>query len=416
VEQFIIGLVSSLGKLDDGPEKYTIVTSHKHPEWLSSYLGPNQRIEAKPAPPSPERRKGKIETIKKMAGPLKKPAQDLFRISKKYLAGTRQEEEQASISVPVSDGFYESLGADVIHFPHQRFIHTGLPAVYNPHDLQHRRLPEFFTEGQKAWRDATYQAGCRIAKAIASESKSTRNDLVKEYGIAPENIHVILWGAPTEFYDPPDDDTFKRVREKYCLPGTFAFYPAQTWPHKNHIGLLKALKILRDEKGMKLNLVCTGRKNDFWPEVEKKVHELGLHDQASFLGFVGEDELRAIYRLSEFVVIPSMFEGGGFPVLEAFYEGTPVSCSNAASLPEYGGEAVIYFNPASEKSMADVIFKMASDPKLRHTMAKRGRERLQKFSWEHTARAYRSLYRMAAGAELTEDDKELLKAGKDNQA
>lgn len=154
--------------------------------------------------------------------------------------------------------------------------------------------------------------------------------------------------------------------------------------------------------------MCTGTQNQFWPNIERRRRELKLEGQVRFLGFVQPAELRALYHLSEFVVLPSLFEGGGFPVLEAFREGAPVACSAATALPEYGGDAVLLFDASSVDSIAGALRRMHAEPSLRLSLRRRGAERIRCFPWDRTARAYRALYRKAAGRQLSDEERRLL--------
>lgn len=400
VEQFIIGLVHSLGQLDDGPEEYIIISPWQDPDWLEPYLGPNQRIV-----PGLKPQLGRMESLKRLLGPLRSAAGKLWRGARRLVLGP----PKPSLSkVPESDGFYESLGADVVHFPYQSFVRCSLPMIYNPHDLQHLHYPQFFTQQQIAWRETIYPAGCRYAQAIAAESQWVKDDIVRHYGIDPGKIYVIPRGSPTELYKPITDKLLMDVKQKFRLPQTFALYPAQTWPHKNHIRLLEAIKLLRAQDGLCINLVCTGKKNDFWPTIEKRIRELKLEERVHFLGFVSPTELRALYHWAQFVVFPSLFEGGGFPVLEAFREGTPVTCSAVTSLPEYGGNAVLLFDPSSVESIAEAVRRMNTEPELRATLRERGSERIRLFKWERTVKVYRALYRKVAGHPLSDEERHLL--------
>ena len=127
-----------------------------------------------------------------------------------------------------------------------------------------------------------------------------------------------------------------------------------------------------------------------------------------FLGFVPDEDLRAIYRLSQFVIVPSLFEASSLPIYEAWLEGIPVACSNAAALPEQVMNAALLFDPHSVESIANAIGKLAADAKVRARLTKWGQQRLQDFDWERTAKAYRAVYRRAAGFPLTEEDHWLL--------
>jgi glycosyltransferase involved in cell wall biosynthesis len=243
---------------------------------------------------------------------------------------------------------------------------------------------------------------------VAVEAHWVRRDLVRQFAVDPAKVYVIPMAPPTDLYGTVTESDLLDVRRRFRLPPTFALYPAQTWPHKNHLGLLRAVDLLRREPGERLGLVCTGRRNDFWPRIEQEIDALGLAGEVRFLDFVAPNDLRALYRLAELVVFPSLFEGGAFPVLEAFREGAPVACSGVTSLPEYAGDAALYFDPTSTESMAGAMRRLLGDQRLRATLRARGVARARSFTWEQTARRYRALYRVVAGRALSEEDRSLL--------
>ena len=128
-----------------------------------------------------------------------------------------------------------------------------------------------------------------------------------------------------------------------------------------------------------------------------------------FLGQIPSDELRAVYRLAQFVIIPTLFEAASGPLFEAWLEGVPVACSTVTSLPEQAGDAAFLFDPFSVEAIAGAIHRMNADENLRSELVCKGGERLKDFSWERTAKAYRAVYRRAARRPLTDEDLWLLK-------
>ncbi len=390
VEQFVMALVHALGKLEDGVEEYRIVVHPHNADWLKPYLGRNQQLVVAPL--------NRLDAIKSHLGPLRKPAGKLLRRTRRALANT----------VPDSNGFYETLGAQVVHFPYQAFVHCQLPVVFNPHDLQHRHYPQFFPTEEVAEREALYGAGCREARAVVTDSRWVKNDVARQYSVPPQKIFAIPMGAPTELYAAITPERLDAVAHRFQLSQPFALYPAQTWEHKNHLRLLEAMALLRERDGVVVNLICTGKQNNFWHALETRRHALGLDAHARFLGFVEPLELRALYHLAQFVILPSLFEGGGLPVLEAFREETPVACAAVTALPEYAGDAALLFDPLSVESIADAWHRMGTDADWRATLVRRGAQRVREFTWERTARAYRALYRQLAGQVLSTDEQRLL--------
>jgi glycosyltransferase involved in cell wall biosynthesis len=413
VAQFIGSLISALGQLQDGSETYTIIAgSQEQLKWLRSCGGANQQFVLK-APLSSRGeamdRNGHItfpDLLKRAVGPLLPAARYIQRLLSVPVPPVPP---RSWPEVPVSDGFYERLGCDVIHIPLQNFVLCALPIVYNPHDLQHLHYPQFFTPATIAWRETIYPAGCHFAHTVAVGSQWIKDDIVRQYRIAPEKVQVIPEGPPTELYPEPSEDLLAKVKNKYQLQQPFALYPAVTWQHKNHLRLVEALAYLRGKHGLTIQVVFTGSHDgNFWRTIEARVDELKLRSQVRFLGFVPAEELRAIYRLSQFLVVPSLFEAISLPIFEAWLDGVPVACSNATALPDQVMDAALLFEPRDVGSIANAIEEMATNTELQRKLRERGYRRLKDFDWQRTARAYRAVYRRAAGCSLTEEDRWLL--------
>jgi len=395
IEQFLMSLIGALGQLTDGPERYLLVAMPGNEKRLAQAMGANQRVTVRAQRPWKEAMAQRLGRLAPYVAPWYSRIQ--FRVRGANAFRPAQ-----------SNGYFESLGCDVVHFPFQHYEITSVPSIYNPHDLQHRHYPKFFTAAEFAQCDVLHATACRQSAAVAAESFAARADIIQQYNIPPEKVVAILRGAPTVFYRNPIPDDMEAIRRRYNLPPRFLFFPAQYWPHKNHLRLLESLARLRDTHGLVANLVCTGRPAHDWPRVHQQARTLRLDGQVSFLGYVEPSHLRALYRLADFLIFPSLFEGGGFPLLEAFQEGAPVACSTATSLPEYGGDAVLLFDPTSIDAMADAIHQMWSDAGLRQSLRDRGSARAQLFTWEQTARTYRALYRKIAGQKLGSQDADLL--------
>jgi glycosyltransferase involved in cell wall biosynthesis len=281
--------------------------------------------------------------------------------------------------------------------------------VYNPHDLQHLHYPQFWAPEALAWRETVFPAGCHFAQTVVVGSQWVKQDVVRRYRTDPDKIQVIFEAPTTETQPAPSEALLSAVRSKYQIEQPFALYPAGIWQHKNHIRLLEALALLRDREGLVVRLVCTGTlRKDFWPRVERCVQELGLSGQVRFLDLVPDADLRALYALAEFLILPTLFEAISLPIFEAWQAGLPVACSNGTALPEQVGAAALLFDAKSSKDIAVAVRRMATDPELRRDLRRRGGERIGDFSWERTAKAYRAVYRRVAGFPLTDEDRWLL--------
>lgn len=398
VETVLLGLINNLGKLTDGSEEYKIIISDKqHYQWLAPYLGKNQTVVL-----GPQAVKAKKSIIKDLLKPVKKILRPLkpFINSKAVASGWPQ--------VPMSNGFYESLGCQVLHLPSQDYILSSLPTIFNPHDLQHLHYPSFFQPLTIAYRETVFPLACRCSNTVVVGSEWIKQDVIKQYNVSPDKVQVIPVASPTEVVPSSKCPEAEMIRKKYNLIEPFALYPATTWEHKNHIRLLRAIALLRDQKKYKLNLICSGDTVHFWAQVREVLVKLKLEDQVKFIGKIPFDELKSLYRLAQFVIIPTLFEAASAPLFEGWQEGVAVACSNVTSLPCQAKNAALLFNPFSIEEIADVLALMSQDEQLRKQLIIRGNERLKDFNWQRTAKAYRAVYRRASGVSLTQEDRFLL--------
>jgi glycosyltransferase involved in cell wall biosynthesis len=160
----------------------------------------------------------------------------------------------------------------------------------------------------------------------------------------------------------------------------FVVYPANDWPHKNHKRLLAAMARHREAlKDRGLDLVLTGSFTRRADELRREAHRLGVGDQVHFLGFVDDRRLAAIWRGCRGLVLPSLYEGFGMPVLEAMWFGKPVAASTAGSLPEVGGDAAIYFDAEDVDAIAAALERLAVDEELVARLSQAGAARASRF-------------------------------------
>lgn len=218
------------------------------------------------------------------------------------------------------------------------------------------------------------------AKTIFTVSEFVRRDLVSSFGI--ENKEVILTPCATsEVFHPIAEDLAAPVLKKYAVNKPYLFYVGNAHPHKNLETLLKAFEIVSKE-APDLTLVLGGKKEFFYERLQNELDGNPLKDKILFIGFIEDEDLPALYSQAEAFVNPSLYEGFGIQILEAFACGTKVICSNTTSLPEIGGDAAFYFDPRNSLNMAQKILKGLKIP---HDI-KAGFSQAQRFSWERSAR------------------------------
>jgi glycosyltransferase involved in cell wall biosynthesis len=387
----VSGLISALGKLIDGDEEYVIITPQDTVDWWSQHTAPNQRVVAAP--------KTMIEIKFHKLGAMR-PLASKVRTMLRLATGVP--------FVPISDGFFENLGCNIIHFPYQQFFVCALPSLFSPYDLQHLHYPEYFTPRAIIHREALYRTGCQLSQTIIVASEWVKKDLIRQYSLTADKIQVVPLAPPTEFFSDTTPESLEAIRTKYHLPAEFMLYPAVTWPHKNHIRLLEAIAKLRNEDNLRVHLICTGFQGGFSEKILARLDDLKLHDQVHFLGFIPKADLQAVYHLAQFIVYPTLFEGAGLPPLEAWHQNKALACSNATCLPELVDDAALLFDPHTVDSISHALKRMATEPKLREELRVKGMARLRVFSWEKTARIHRALYRQAARVTLDDEDRTLL--------
>jgi glycosyltransferase involved in cell wall biosynthesis len=402
VEQVIIGLAGALSRLDSTAEEYLFLVNPGDGDWLRPHLAGACRL-LEPGMPPPRRGlrsrvawqlEARIPWLPRRRWP---PPTDGYSPDQLEVLGR-------------SDGTIEAAGVDLMHFSLTLGFLTGVPSLYQPHDLQHLHLPDFFAPEEIERRELTYRTFSARAELVVMMTSWGKEDVVRRYGLPTEKVAVVPWGSVLSNYPAPSDADLAEVRRRLDLPDRFILMPAQTWAHKNHLALIDALAVLRDRHGLDVTAICPGRQTEHFAEIEARVAQLGLSRAARFPGFVTPLELRSLYTLATALVFPSLFEGWGLPVSEAMSIDLPVACSDIPSLRDVAGDAALTFDPRSPGQIADRVMRLWGDEGLRRSLAERGKRRSNRFTFDLTAPLFRAHYRRIAGRPLTDEDRELLEA------
>jgi glycosyltransferase involved in cell wall biosynthesis len=391
VAQVVMGLASGLGTLADDGAEYLFLGNAGTREWLSPYLGPNSRIVLPPGRTASYLRRSLRDPLRAWQGlPLAA-----------RLLGPR---------VTASDGFVEAQGAAVVHFPYQYGFRTRIPTVYHPHDLQHVHLPENFSPAERRNRERIYGALCRASTMVATASSWVRDDVIAHFRLPPGKVAVVPLAPATLASRRPTEAELEETARRFSLPGTFAFYPARTWTHKNHAALVEAVARLRASERLDVPLVFTDDRGPCSAQLARRAEVLGVGDLVRFVGHVTQLQLECLYRLARVVVVPSRFEAASFPLWEAQLAGVPVACSNVTSLPRQASGAALLFDPGDVDQVAAAVRRLWTDAGLREDLARRGSASVARFTWERTARTFRAHYRRLGGRPLDAEDRALLEA------
>lgn len=221
------------------------------------------------------------------------------------------------------------------------------------------------------------------AEKIITVSNCTKEDILSYYNVSPEKIKVIH-NAVNERFKPQESQEIGKVRNRYGLNFPFILYVGTLEPRKNIPIILKALHEIRI-KNLDYKLVIAGKKGWKYKEIFDTIDALNLHNDVVFTGYVLDEDLPALYSAADLFVYPSLYEGFGLPPLEAMACGTPVITSNTSSLPEVVGGAGITVDPYDVDILADSIYRVLSDQKLKERMVEKGLDRAKEFSWKRCA-------------------------------
>lgn len=305
-------------------------------------------------------------------------------------------------------GIYKREKLDILHVPH-----FNVPLLYNGkfvvtiHDLIHHQ----FSESSATTRNPLIFRGKRLAyrqvinhaiaksKKIITPSKYVKFQILKEYKILEDKIEVTYEAAEDEYAHHPRHSkrSQESILKKYKINQPFIIYVGNVYPHKNLDNLLRGFKILQSQgialKSLKLVIVCS--RDVFAERLRIKLGELNLNSQVVVTGYIGAEDLAAIFKSAKAYVFPTLSEGFGIPGLNAMASHLPVVCSDIPVLREVYKSAAIYFDPKNTKDIAEKIDKVISE-KNSETLIKAGEELVGKYSWRQMAKQTLAVYESAA--------------------
>ncbi len=257
------------------------------------------------------------------------------------------------------------------------FAFRGRAAV-TIHDLGYKYFPEAHPPRQRAYLDVTTRYSAGRARVVLADSQATADDLSKFYKTPPDKIRVVYPGV-----NVPVVGDLAMARTKYNLPERYFLFLGTLQPRKNIARLVQAFSLFqREHPASGMALVLAGAQG--W--LFDPAWVAGVKD-VIITGYVDDADKGAIYNGATALVFPSLYEGFGFPLLEAMGCGTPVICSNTSSLPELAGDAALLVNPLETEMIAEAMRRVYEDRALREAMIAKGHQRVQQFTWELAAKS-----------------------------
>lgn len=276
-----------------------------------------------------------------------------------------------------------------------RMVHC--PVVVSVHDLHWFHLSHLFPTAKLQYLRMAIGSSVRRATLVTTLSESSAQDIHRFFGVRREKIHVIPAAVSSVFAHGSCEKRRQLVSHRYGITRAFILHVGETLKRKNLVRLVEAYALLSRQRLLKHGLVFVGRKGDGYDDIANAIRRLDLTNDVLLMGPVSSDEdLSAFYGAADLVVYPSLYEGFGIPIIEAFACGTPVVTSNVSSLPEVAGEAAILVDPTDTKAMAEAIWQALSDKQLRRELVERGFRRAKDYSWERSAQLLRQTFSQAA--------------------
>ncbi len=270
-------------------------------------------------------------------------------------------------------------GFDVVHHLGGIVPRSPLPAVVTLHDLQYLAYPEYFSATKRHYLNATQGRSLARARRVMAISEFTRTQAIEQFGLDPGKVVVV---PPVLDLPPPPDDAERRaVRKTFDLARDFVLYPAATYPHKNHLTLVRAFANTCADRDVDLVLTgatgagAWGSAHSTSAQINALSGSLGVETRVRQLGYVSRRQLGALYAEAAMVAFPSRFEGFGLPVVEAMALGCPVVAAEATALPALVGGAGLLVDPDDVDGWAAAMSNVLDDSALRQQLRASGAAR-----------------------------------------
>lgn len=271
----------------------------------------------------------------------------------------------------------------------------GRPSVATVHDLGYHHFPLTHTVPQLIYLRWSTRHNARRGRRVIADSEATKADLVRFDHIDSAKIEVIYPGIDPELQPETDGQQLGAVLKMYGISSPYLLHLGTLQPRKNLARLVEAFVA----SGVEDSLVLAGKRgwmaNSLFTLIDNQAP--AIRERIVTPGFIADDDKAALISGARALLLPSLYEGFGFPVLEGNACGTPVLCSNTSSLPEVSGDAALLVDPLDTEQMAAGLRRITGDKSLRERLKQAGFENVRRFSWRRTAAEVLHTLELAAG-------------------
>jgi glycosyltransferase involved in cell wall biosynthesis len=282
---------------------------------------------------------------------------------------------------------------DVVHEPYLGLL---LPSDFKQVITVHDLAPLLFRTGHSTFRlyfKTFMRKAARRADAIITVSENTKWDIHERFDIPKDRIHRIYNGVRHVDADPKRT---KKVRKHLDIEGPYLLTVGSLLPVKNQALAIEAFAKAIEKGHIEHKLVLAGKKDAAYESLNALVKKLGIGKRVVFTDYLEWKDVISLYSAADIFLFPSLYEGFGFPPLEAMGHGVPVISSDASSLPEVVGDAGVLVNPKDKNAWAESIMLLAKDDSVRKELIRKGLERVKEFTWERSAKETLKVYEAVA--------------------
>lgn len=283
---------------------------------------------------------------------------------------------------------------DIFFAPDHYIPYLGdTPVVATVMDLIPLIHPELTRSKLRKFKNYAFKKAILSATHIITISEYSKSDIIKYLGIKGSKISVVPLGVDKKYFQRVDNKKKEKVLEKYNIKKNFFIFIGTLQPRKNILRIIEAFEQLPQHVKNNNELIIIGQNGWKAEDIIDKLKEMQRLGYGKWLNYIPQDDLLSILQSAKALVYPSLYEGFGLPVIEAFASHCPVICSNTTSLPEVAGDAAILVNPLSVEEISSAICLLAEDEDKREKLIAKGLEQVKKFTWEKSVNEHLKVFK-----------------------